>query len=421
MRFRTSLRYRVTVAFALLGLLISMVLATALYILSNAMEERLIVETLSAELEESIARYTLDPDDTPIITTTIRKYVISADTEQVPVALQTMEEGLHHIRLEGRHYFAQVQFHEGLRFVALYDDRQLRRREYQINLFLSGGVIVMTLLSALLGFWLAGRVIAPVRSLVERVSGHHPVESPSTLAEHYPDDEVGMLAREFDDYLQRLGAFIEREQAFTADVSHELRTPLTVIEGATDVLLDDQSLTDVQRRRVERIARSACEMSELVTALLILAREEQGDVSESGCVVAEVLQQVVIGHHHLLQHKPVEIRLDIRAETILPAECTLLRVVLANLLRNAICYTDQGQVTIRLDKQGVAVQDTGIGIPDQQLQRIFERYYTGPSGNEGIGLSLVKRICQRYGWQIDVSSREGQGTEVMLTFNPRPD
>ncbi len=415
MKFRTSLRYRVTLAFAALGLVVSLGLAGALYVLTIDMEQRLIAETLSAELEDYIARYAIDPETPPPSSTMIRTYVILPGAEGAPEALRELQAGLHQVQLEGRDYYAEVRVSVGRHFIVLYDDAQIRHRENQFKFFLGIGILVMTILSALLGFWLAGRVIAPVGELAARVAGLQPEDHPAPLVVDFPRDEVGILARDFDAYVQRLAAFIEREQAFTADVSHELRTPLAVIEGATEVLLDDPGLDKTRRSRVERIARSTREMSEMVSALLLLAREEKSDTSESGCVVGKVLQQVLEGHQHLLRHKSVEIKLDIQTQTLLPVECPLLRVVLANLIRNAIYYTERGHVTICLDEKGVSVNDTGIGIPKEQMQRVFDRFYTGSTGGEGIGLSLVKRICQRYGWNIDIES-DGQGTRIQLAF-----
>jgi len=92
--------------------------------------------------------------------------------------------------------------------------------------------------------------------------------------------------------------------------------------------------------------------------------------------------------------------------------------VIANLIRNAISYTEHGHIAICLDERGVSVKDTGIGIPKEQIQRIFDRYYVGTAGGEGIGLSLVKRICGRYGWNIDIDSQEGSGTLIRLSFLP---
>lgn len=416
MRFRTNLRSRVTLAFALLGLVVSLGVAGSLYVLTIDMEERLIAETLSAELEDYISRYKIDPRTLPPTSTTIRTYVVLPDTQNIPTVLRDLKAGLHKVIIEGRDYYAEVRVDGDQHFVVLFDDAQIRHREYQSRIFLGIGILVMTLMSALLGHWLARRVIAPVVELATRVSSFHPEDQVASLAIDFPHDEVGTLAHEFDQYLQRLSAFIKREQAFTADVSHELRTPLTVISGASDVLLDDSELDDAKRKRVERIARSAREMSELVEVLMLLAREEKPDVSLVGCSVADVLQQVIEGHQHLLSHKSVDIKLDIQAKKILPVECALLRIVLANLVRNAISYTEHGHISIYLDEEGVLVKDTGIGIPKEQIQRIFDRYYTSSTGGVGIGLSLVKRICQLYGWEINIESDESAGTTVRLSF-----
>ncbi|WP_057957106.1 sensor histidine kinase [endosymbiont of Ridgeia piscesae] len=417
MRFRASLRYRVALAFTLLGMLVSVGLAGSLYLLAIDMEARLIAETLSAELEDYMVRFEADPRALPPASTMIHTYVFLPDMMGVPEVLRELPAGLHQVHMEGKEYYAEVRLNDERHFIVLYDAEQIRHRENQFELFLGIGMLVMTLASALLGFWLARRVISPVRELAARVSMLCPEAHGAPLAGDFPHDEVGTLASEFDAYLQRLAAFIEREQSFTADVSHELRTPLAVIEGAVDVLLEDPGMDAARRSRVERIARSAHDMSELVTVLLLLAREERGDrVAEYDCAVGEMLQQVVEEHRHLLQRKSLEIKLDIQAQMSLSVACPMLRVVLANLIRNAIAYTDRGQVHVSLDGAGISVKDTGIGISEEQMQRIFDRYYTGPTGGEGIGLSLVKRICRRYGWSIDIESHEGLGTIFRLSF-----
>ncbi|WP_455205020.1 sensor histidine kinase, partial [Kaarinaea lacus] len=293
MKFRTSLRYRVTLSFALLGLFVSMGLAGFLYFLTIDMEERLVAATLSAELEDYITRFKDDPYTSKPASTTIRTYVFeSGETKLAPEVLMDLQPGLHSVQLDGRDYYAEIRISDNRHFAVLYDSSQIRHRENQFKLYLGIGVLVMTLLSAVLGLWLAGRVVAPVGELVSRVAQLLPENHPATLAKDFSNDEVGVLAREFDAYLQRLAEFIEREKFFTADVSHELRTPLTVIEGATAVLLEDSTLEEPQHTRVRRIARSAREISELVTALLLLAREEN-DTDASDCAVHEVLPQTV--------------------------------------------------------------------------------------------------------------------------------
>ena len=417
MKFRTDLRYRVALAFALLGAFVSTGVAGVFYLLTLNMEQRLITQTLNAELDNYVARYRRDPSTPPPAGGGMQMHVVGAAAGDMPRELAGLAGGLHRLRIGDRHYYVAVREQDGRRFLLTYDDALIRHREQQFRLFFLIGVVIMTLLSALLGAWLAGRVVAPVAELARRVAGLRPEDRPAPLADSFPHDEVGELAQDFDAYLQRLGAFMERERAFTSDVSHELRTPLTVIRGATEVLLADTGLEPALRRRLERIARSAQEISELIEALLLLAREEQGRGVEASCEVEAVLRQVLDSHAHLLAHKPVDVRFEVDAPLRIAAQCTLLRVVLANLVRNAFSFTREGEVRVRLCRDGVTVEDTGSGIAEEDLQRVFDHFYRGEEGGAGIGLSLVRRICDRHGWTLELDSEEGRGTRVRLLFD----
>ena len=417
MRFRTSLRYRISIAFALLGGIISLALACILYWLTINMEERLIAETLSTELEDFIERYAENPTTVPPSSTVMRAYVIDDDTNaSLPEVLRTMSEGLHQMPFDDRSYFVEVRVQDSKRFVLLYDDAQIQQKERQFKAYLAGGTLIMIGLSAALGLWLAERVVSPVGELARRVGNLEPRGRALALASDFPRDEVGKLAKEFDAYQDRLRAFIEREQAFTADVSHELRTPLTVIEGAAEVLQEDATLDDGQRTRVRRIARAAHEMTEVTHALLELAREQQQDKLTASCEVEKLLHEVVDSHRHLLETNNVTVDITVRSAPVLSVECALLRIVIGNLIRNAFSYTKEGCVRITLDRYSINVADTGIGIPTQQLEEVFKPFYSA-QGGEGIGLSLVRRICQHYGWEIKVSSRVGKGTRFRLNFS----
>jgi len=420
MKFRTSLRYRIAIAFALLGGVISLVLAVALYWLTVNMEQRLVAETLSTELEDYIQRYNKDPTTRPPANTVMRTWVLDRDNSAgVPAGLHELDAGLHQVQLDGRNFYAEVKVAGEHRFMVLYDAARIRQREQQYRVFLAIAVLIMAALSAALGLWLAGRLVSPVSELARRVRLIRPEGQPLLMGQDFPRDEVGFLAAEFDAYQERLHAFIERERGFTADVSHELRTPLAVIEGAAEVLGEDPQLDEAQRTRVRRIARAAREMTEMTSALLDLAREQRADEVTARCRVDELLQQVVDSHRYLLERREVSVQLDITARPELPVACALLRVVLANLVRNAFSYTEQGSVHITLDAEGMSVADTGAGIPEQQQDRVFEPFYSA-QGGEGIGLSLVLRICQNYGWEINLDSRPGEGTRFRLDFNRNP-
>jgi signal transduction histidine kinase len=422
MRIRHRLRYRVAALFAAFGGMVSLIQAFGLYVASHNLEERLIDDTLTAELQDYTVRRARNPRSVPEMTATIRAYVIPSHNDaDLPREVAELSPGRHQVTLDGTPYRAAVARQGGERFAILYNETQVLQREQKLVALLFGGVLVMTGLSAVAGFWLAGRVIAPVTDLVRRVANLRPEDRPESLASHYPWDEIRELAQDFDDYLARLNAFIERERAFTSDVSHELRTPLAVINGAAEVLLTDPKLASSPREKVQRIARAAQEMTEITTALLVLAREEGAKTSRSvSCDVQAVLQEVIDKLRQPLQTKSIRLEVEIKAHPQLAVERAVLAMVIGNLLRNALAYTDKGKIRVQLDASSLTATDTGIGIEAQDLSRVFERYYHGErSHGAGIGLALVKRICERYGWSITIDSEPGHGTISHLEFSPK--
>ena len=422
MTHRIGLRYRVAFTFMLFGGIISLAMGVILYGWTISMEERLINETLSIEMESFINRYMLYEKTTPPSSVHIHGFVITEKTrETIPQELHHLSVGAHHLTLNDKGFYVIVSEKNHTQFLVLYDDEQIRHREQQYLGFLLAGVLLMTLLSAALGFWLARKVIAPVSSLAKQVSDLGSEINQPLHTSDFANDEVGELAKAVNHYRGLLSDFVVRERSFTGDISHELRTPVAVIEGAKEVLLTNRNLDQTQLKPLERIDRATNQMSRLISALLILAREEPDeDDPVRLCQVDEVLQQVIDEHRYLLDHKPVTVSLEIEQPLAISSDRVLLYVVLANLVRNAFSYTHQGNVVVRLQTDAVVIEDTGIGMGEDQLRQMFERHYSShEKEGHGIGLSLVKRICQRYAWTIQVQSRKNQGTSVELHFKDK--
>jgi signal transduction histidine kinase len=421
-RFKRSLRFRGGLAFALFGGLLSLLLSGWLYLATHNAGLRLMDETLKAELEDYLTRRQRNPYSLPQATVTVTGYVSPspAGAPPPPGELRALQPGLTSLTLQGVPYRLLIQDAGESRYYLLYNETHQLARESRFKWLLGSGVLVITLLASAGGLWLAGRVITPVTVLASRVKALEPEAMHSPLGADFPRDELGALARAFDRYLARLGAFIERERAFTADVSHELRTPLSIIQGAAEIQEEDAALTPRQRARALRVQRAAQDMAEITTALLVLAREQRVG-SAPPTSVARLVQDVVERHRHLLDGKATEVRLAIDADPQPAADRALLLIVVGNLIRNAFQHTEEGQVSIRLTAQQLSIVDTGRGIAKAELARIFQRHYKGSdSRGEGIGLSLTKRICDRYGWDIAVESRQGRGTEVRLEFGLEP-
>lgn len=422
MRRRHSLRFRVAAAFAGLGACLSLLFAVGIWLAAHDVAQRLLDQTLKAELDDFMARRIRNPSSLPPDTASLRGYVVPmnrgrADAAEVPAALRSLAPGQHEIVIGGMPFRVSVADHPGERHIFLFNEERQRAREQRFLGYLVAGALLMTVLAAAGGLWLAGRVIAPVRELARAVA-QAPAENPPRLtAEDQPHDELGELTRSFDRYLSRLSAFIERERTFAADASHELRTPLAVIGGAAEVLAEDPTLSEAQAGRVARIERAASEMSALITALLLLAREESVPVEER-CDCALLVRQVVDRYHQLARQRRNRLELTVEAAVSLDVAPALFSIVVANLVRNAVGHTEGGRVGVHLHVDRLVVADTGIGISSEEIGRVFQRYYRGAaSGGTGIGLSLVKRICDREGWQIELESYEGGGTTAVLRFS----
>lgn len=412
-----SLRARVALYFAAFGALLSMVMAVMMYQSAHDLSVRLVDETLTAELDDYIARRGRNPHSLPPATVTLQGYVRKAgETNGVPDYLAKLSPGRHEVRVGTLFYRAAVLDRDDTRYYLLYDISLKLKREQRFAQQLSIVSVAMTLLSALLGIFLSRAVVAPVRDLAARVRHRSPEDWSQPLVEHFHDREIEELAGVFDRQLSRMRAFMERERAFGADMSHELRTALAVILSASEVLLDDDTLSDKQKARVQRIERAARDMAELGTALLLMAREDHAQPA-GGCQVAAVVEEAVERQHHVLGSKPVAVDVQTDPALVVAADCGLVDILVSNLVRNAFSYTDAGSVTIHQDSRSLVISDTGRGMPADAIDQAFLRHFRDISSTgAGIGLSLVKRICDRYGWQVRLESGEQQGTTVTVVF-----
>jgi signal transduction histidine kinase len=230
---------------------------------------------------------------------------------------------------------------------------------------------------------------------------------------------VRELADALSRYAQRLTSFVERERYFTRDASHELRSPLTVIGMAAERLLAEPNLSDGGRRSAERIRRAARDMQELTRAFLLLARESETGLPVEPVCVNDVLADELERARLLAEGKPVSSSLRAACRLYLDAPEKVLSVLLGNLLRNAFSYTDAGEVSVEVEPGRVVIRDTGVGIPSDkvsEMYRPFVRADENRRGGHGVGLTIVRRLSDRFGWPVQIESETGVGTRVEIRF-----
>ena len=334
-----------------------------------------------------------------------------------PPELQELTPGKYQITLDNIPYRVAVIDKTDERYVMMFNEMRQRERESTFLSYLVTGALIMTLFSAWIGWWLAGRVVAPITELGLRVSKASPEDNMGDIDKKFEPDEIGKLANVFAGYLIRMRAFIDRERAFTSDVSHELRTPLAIVLGVVELMEEDSQLLNKQQERIARIGRATRGMIDMTEALLLMGREASNDEPvKQKCDVCDIVNHAIDIHRHFLSTQTT-VNLVCHSHPHIEAERTLFGIVVANLVRNAFTYTPSGSVTIRVSDDSLTVIDTGIGIHSEEIGYVFQRHFKGSgSTGSGIGLSLVKRICDRYGWETIIDSSEGTGTSAQLIF-----
>jgi len=213
---------------------------------------------------------------------------------------------------------------------------------------------------------------------------------------------------------------------FVANASHELRTPLAAINGYLETFEDEDTAT--QRRFIAVIRRNVERMSHLVSDLLLLSRLEAPNpqLNFEKVNLFDITEDVTKLVERLAKDKSIDLKIEIEPDVAVNGDSFLLEQMLLNLLDNAVKYTKHGEVILRARKEGekviVQVEDTGIGIPPEHLNRIFERFYrvdkarSRELGGTGLGLSIVKHIVQLHDGEIHVDSRPGRGTTFTIYF-----
>lgn len=433
-RFR-SLRNKLVWPFALLGFSVSTVLSLITFFVVADLDERNIQQALLVELEDFRTRRERNRAALPISTQLIQGYFLpSMDRPELHDQVsKTGDLAGRNFRIierniEKRPRTILIDEVEGELLAIVHDDSGSRQMLIDLAWLMVVATGLMTLLSTVLGYRLAGQVVRPISRLLVDIDerarhARWPEEiTPLFAAGQYPQNEIGRLALALDAFAERLHGFAQRERHFVGDVSHELRTPIAIIRGAAEVARELPDLPPALRTRLDLIQRKAARLADLLDALLLLARERElgrSATSDAVCAMAEVLEEAASECQTLIAGKPVTLTCEFTDRPLLPVEKSMAYVVVSNLLRNACTHTRQGQVRAVLGTGQLSIEDTGIGIPADRFPSIFNRYVKSEdSPGVGIGLSIVARMVEVMGWRIRIDSAPGAGTRVLVGFAP---
>lgn len=303
---------------------------------------------------------------------------------------------------------------------------------------LTWSMLLVLAVGLILSFVLAGKITKPI---------HHLTEGAKAIGDGYLDtqipiestDELGFLAQEFNYMATKLRELDQLKDDFVSSVSHELRSPLSAISGYVE-LLQSKPLEDIASEKRSKalsiIHESTQRLTRFINDILDLAKLKSGhvDLRQQPLNFPAMIEDIVNLFHPLFEKKNIACQVNIPPDIpVIGADTDKVRQVVTNLVSNALKFTlSGGRITIEAKNQTefieLSVRDTGIGVPKESLEAVFERFRQVKNGQDqaavqkgtGLGLAIAKGIIEAHGGRIWMESEVGKGTTVHFTLPNRP-
>lgn len=424
MKNRSGISQQLWQAFLIQAGLISLVAVLSIYAARFVVGDILIRRALQEEANHFWSLYQVDPAIERPHTYNLTGYLTPVD-EPLPAPLAGLAPGFHKLMIDDEVLTTVYVTEQNRQYLYLvFNNRQVGNLALLFGMLPLLVILIIIYLSSWIAYRFSSRAVSPIIKLAREVEGLDPGSEEfagrlKQLLEQNSNNEVQTLSEALYGLSDRIESFIERERNFTRDASHELRSPITVIKLATEMLLSDPDLSDRGRKQAERIRRNAEDMEELTETLLLLARESEKLLTSDPVSVNDIVREEIDRAENLLQNKHVKIAFRDSNRLSVIASDKVLSVLIGNIIRNAFSYTDEGEVSIRIEGTALIIEDSGIGIPDQQMNTLFRPFQRGKHkqrGGYGVGLTIVKMLSDRFNWPIRIESEPGRGTRVTIEF-----
>ncbi len=297
-------------------------------------------------------------------------------------------------------------------------DETMRR----LLIILLVGIIASVAITTGLGYFMAKKALKPVdkiRRAAVKISSRNLEEFIDIGARR---DELGKLAETFNAMISRLRDAFQRINQFSVDVSHELKTPLTILKGSTEVALRKEREREEYRAVLESHVEEIDRMSQIIDDLLLLSKADMGkmQLNVSDIDLKDLILQVYMGMKVFAEKKDVDLIVEDLYDVRLKGDELKLRRMLWNIVENGIKYTNGGgkvEISSTADDGCVRinVRDTGVGIADEDIKYVFDRFYRADRARKrengtGLGLSISKWIAEAHRGVIEVKSRPSLGS-----------
>ena len=297
------------------------------------------------------------------------------------------------------------------------------------NILLITFPLILILLFLIARFF-AGRSIKPVRTIIDTSSQITKDNLQTRIPLPQNKDELYVLSKNINDLLNRIENAIDREKQFTSDASHELRTPLAVIKGTMEVLIRKPRNQQEYEEKIQFCISEVDRLNHMVDQLLLLARFEnqKQNVKQETIYLNALILDNLTRFSEKTENKKIKIVADFTEDFYVQSDNYLVSIIFSNLISNAIKYSnDNGKIELKLEKTLTdiifTIADNGVGISEQDLNKIFNSFYRSDVTNHpdikgtGLGLSIVKRLCDLLKIKISVESKINEKTKFTLIFS----
>lgn len=295
-------------------------------------------------------------------------------------------------------------------------DQEFRDKSY---VAMAMAAVVAIILASVFGYFYARRVVRPINRITDAAVAVK--EGDLTVRTNLQgDDEISQLGQTFDSMVSSVERDRKLERRLTTDVAHELRTPLMAIQSTVEAMVD--GVLPVDEERLMTVDSEVMRLSRLVDSLLKLSRLENRSNPTKKVVVdvGEVVSDIIATHEAYVNESGLMMAYRADPGVYVLGDPDLIRQATANLISNAVRYTDEGggiYVRVRKGKTmaSISVRDTGIGLTPEEAQMVFDRFWRADAGRDrengglGVGLTVVKEIVERHNGWVQVEGRKGEG------------
>ena len=305
-------------------------------------------------------------------------------------------------------------------------ERQVNEHTLEnLRRFSIGALLGLFVISLVVGWVIAGRVLAPISRITGVAREIQATELSRRIAMRGPDDELRQLADTFDSMLARLDDAFTSQRRFVADASHELRTPLAIIQANLELALAEHGEDGSREEAALVIERALRRMTRLTDDLLALARLESPEIARELFPAQELLEDSRLEFASAAAGRGIALEAEAPDELELYGDREALRRALANLLDNALRYAPDGSTVLLAAENGadrvrLEVADEGPGLDEAEQEKVFERFWRADGsrdrngGGSGLGLAIVKRIAVAHGGSVAVRSAPGEGATFTI-------